>query len=135
MVMDNTLISHLSDQTDLQDMHCLDTDKNCHTNIDERSKLLAVQIARRIDGDDCSSVGSKEGLFNVRAIFFLVLWYFFSGCTLFLNKYILSYMKGDPTILGMFVFVGTCHVTGSCHYGMFSGCPFANSVGTGSMLC
>ncbi|XP_021930523.1 solute carrier family 35 member E2B-like isoform X2 [Zootermopsis nevadensis] len=100
MVMDKTLISHLSDQTDTRDMHCLDTDKNCHTNIDERSKLLAVPIARRIDGDDCSSVGSKEGLFNVRAIFFLVLWYFFSGCTLFLNKYILSYMKGDPTILG-----------------------------------
>lgn len=108
--MDKTLISHLSDQTDTRDMHCLDTDKNCHTNIDERSKLLAVPIARRIDGDDCSSVGSKEGLFNVRAIFFLVLWYFFSGCTLFLNKYILSYMKGDPTILGMFVFFGTYHV-------------------------
>lgn len=102
LAMDNTLISHLSDQTESQDVHCLDSDKNCHTYIDERNKLLAVATARRSDGDDSSSVGSKEGLFNVRAIFFLVLWYFFSGCTLFLNKYILSYMKGDPTILGMF---------------------------------
>jgi hypothetical protein len=110
MVMDNTLLSHLSDQPDPRDMHCLDTDMNYHTNIDERSKLLAVPIARRTDGDDCLSVSSKEGLLNVRAIFFLVLWYFFSGCTLFLNKYILSYMKGDPTILGTSLFFGTCHI-------------------------
>ncbi|RZF32103.1 hypothetical protein LSTR_LSTR003966 [Laodelphax striatellus] len=45
---------------------------------------------------------SKEGLFNVRALFFLILWYFFSGCTLFLNKYILSYLEADPTVLGTF---------------------------------
>ncbi|XP_012280925.1 solute carrier family 35 member E2-like [Orussus abietinus] len=43
---------------------------------------------------------SKDGLFNPRALFFLTLWYIFSGCTLFLNKYILSYMEGDLTILG-----------------------------------
>lgn len=41
-----------------------------------------------------------KGLCNFRAFFFLVLWYIFSGCTLFLNKYILSYMHGDPTALG-----------------------------------
>lgn len=98
--MDNTLISHTSDQTESQDIHSLDADKNCHTYSDERNKLLGVTTARRSDGDDNLPVGTKEGLFNVRAIFFLILWYFFSGCTLFLNKYILSYMKGDPTILG-----------------------------------
>ena len=42
----------------------------------------------------------KDGLLNSRALLFLTLWYLFSGCTLFLNKYILSYMEGDPTILG-----------------------------------
>lgn len=47
---------------------------------------------------------TKDGLFNVRAMFFLLLWYFFSGCTLFLNKYILSYLDADPTILGKFAF-------------------------------
>lgn len=41
-----------------------------------------------------------KGLCNFRAFLFLILWYIFSGCTLFLNKYILSYMNGDPTILG-----------------------------------
>lgn len=43
---------------------------------------------------------NKGGLSNPRALLFLILWYVFSGCTLFLNKYILSFMKGDPTILG-----------------------------------
>jgi hypothetical protein len=40
------------------------------------------------------------GLTSARALLFLLLWYIFSGCTLFLNKYILTYMKGDPTMLG-----------------------------------
>lgn len=44
----------------------------------------------------------SRGLCNFRAFFFLILWYIFSGCTLFLNKYILSYMNGDPTVLGKF---------------------------------
>lgn len=43
---------------------------------------------------------AKGGLSNPRALLFLTLWYFFSGCTLFLNKYILSYMEGNPNILG-----------------------------------
>ncbi|XP_046396010.1 solute carrier family 35 member E2A-like isoform X1 [Ischnura elegans] len=51
------------------------------------------------DREDMVTNDSK-GLLNIRAIFFLVLWYFFSGCTLFLNKYILSYMHGDPAVLG-----------------------------------
>lgn len=46
---------------------------------------------------------TRGGLFNPRALWFLTLWYFFSGCTLFLNKYILSYMEGDPTILGKII--------------------------------
>uniref|UniRef100_A0A0A9Z2H3 Solute carrier family 35 member E2B n=1 Tax=Lygus hesperus TaxID=30085 RepID=A0A0A9Z2H3_LYGHE len=52
----------------------------------------------------------KGGLLNCRALFFLVLWYFFSGCTLFLNKYILSYMDADPALLGTFqmLMTGVC---------------------------
>lgn len=48
---------------------------------------------------------TKGGLFNPRAMLFLTLWYVFSGCTLFLNKYILSYMEGDPTILGNYFLI------------------------------
>ena len=36
-----------------------------------------------------------------RAIMYLLLWYFWSGCTLFLNKYVVFFMKGDPIFLGM----------------------------------
>ena len=35
-----------------------------------------------------------------RAIMYLLLWYFWSGCTLFLNKYVVFFMKGDPIFLG-----------------------------------
>ncbi|CAL8259940.1 unnamed protein product [Gadus morhua 'NCC'] len=31
---------------------------------------------------------------------YLVLWFFFSFCTLFLNKYILSLLEGEPSMLG-----------------------------------
>lgn len=47
------------------------------------------------------STDTKTGLFNIRAVVFLLLWYLFSGCTLFLNKYILTYLNGNPTILGI----------------------------------
>nr|CAD7432641.1 unnamed protein product [Timema monikensis] len=67
---------------------------------DEVDQLYFDDRPRIMDNGDIPYV--KEGLFNARAMFFLILWYLFSGCTLFLNKYILSYMKGDPTILGTF---------------------------------
>ncbi|XP_073976560.1 solute carrier family 35 member E2B-like [Rhodnius prolixus] len=52
----------------------------------------------------------KAGLCTCRALLFLTLWYLFSGCTLFLNKYILSYMQADPTLLGTFqmLMTGVC---------------------------
>lgn len=49
---------------------------------------------------DPLTLHQKKGLLNVRAIVFLLLWYIFSGCTLFLNKYILTYLNGNPTVLG-----------------------------------
>ncbi|KAK8754369.1 hypothetical protein OTU49_015875 [Cherax quadricarinatus] len=50
------------------------------------------------------SVGRSKKIKNVglqhpRAVTFLVLWYIFSGITLFLNKYILTYQKADPHVL------------------------------------
>lgn len=49
----------------------------------------------------------NQGLLNPRAMFFLILWYFFSFCTLFLNKYIMSTLGGDPTLLGAMQMVMT----------------------------
>ncbi|KAJ8021384.1 Solute carrier family 35 member E2 [Holothuria leucospilota] len=42
----------------------------------------------------------RDSLLSSRAIAYLVLWYFFSFCTLFLNKYILSHLGGEPSMLG-----------------------------------
>jgi hypothetical protein len=41
----------------------------------------------------------KQGLWQFKAMLSLWLWYFFSTCTLFLNKHILVTMKGEPTLL------------------------------------
>nr|CAH7749243.1 unnamed protein product [Callosobruchus chinensis] len=62
-------------------------------------------VSKELDGgtakkENINSDKSKKGLTSVRAIIFLLLWYFFSGCTLFLNKYILTYLNGNPTVLG-----------------------------------
>lgn len=78
-----------------------------HSQVDmslERAKLTPATrsiIVRK--EDDMES----QGLMNVRAMSFLILWYFFSFCTLFLNKYILSTLKGDPTLLGAMQMVMT----------------------------
>lgn len=58
-----------------------------------------VKILTESD-EDIIPDDADQGLCNIRAIVFLALWYLFSFSTLFLNKYILSYLKGDPTVLG-----------------------------------
>jgi len=55
----------------------------------------------KMTADSGGKVGSTDlGLCNMMAVWYLFLWYFFSGCTLFMNKYILSSLNGDPTLLG-----------------------------------
>lgn len=75
----------------------------------------------------------EDGLQSFRAITFLVLWYFFSGCTLFLNKYILSYLNGDPTVLGkynyhaknnLYFYFSTSFVLGASQMTMTTICGF-----------
>lgn len=54
------------------------------------------------DNSDNTVIDPKSGLLSIRALVFLLLWYIFSGCTLFLNKYILTYLNGNPTVLGKY---------------------------------
>lgn len=72
----------------------------------EEDSHLKISISSEheiLHGDD-----NNHGLLNLRALSFLILWYLFSACTLFLNKYILTYLKGDATVLGMWqLFVTT----------------------------
>ena len=59
-------------------------------------------------GSDSGGGGNTDlGLCNVLAIWYLVLWYFFSGCTLFLNKYILTSLSGDAAFLGACQMIST----------------------------
>uniref|UniRef100_A0A8D1JSR1 Solute carrier family 35 member E2B n=1 Tax=Sus scrofa TaxID=9823 RepID=A0A8D1JSR1_PIG len=43
---------------------------------------------------------SDLGAWGARALLYLSLWFFFSFCTLFLNKHILSLLEGEPSTLG-----------------------------------
>lgn len=71
--------------------------KNESISSDEKTDANVVHHHRVIT----ETAENKAGLWNIRAVKFLILWYFFSGCTLFLNKYILTFMRGDPMVLGM----------------------------------
>lgn len=73
-----------------------------HTGLQSNNtkvKDLEVQTVIRRESEAIVTE-TKYGLLNFRAITFLLLWYFFSGCTLFLNKYILKYLNGNPWVLG-----------------------------------
>lgn len=72
-----------------------------HTN-NAKLKEPELRLIRRESEAIVSE--TKSGLMSVRAITFLLLWYFFSGCTLFLNKYILKYLNGNPWVLGTSIF-------------------------------
>ncbi|MBZ3882428.1 Solute carrier family 35 member E2 [Sciurus carolinensis] len=56
--------------------------------------LLTVTIT------ETTVIESDLGVWNSRALAYLTLWFFFSFCTLFLNKYILSLLEGEPSMLG-----------------------------------
>lgn len=69
-----------------------------HLGSNNSVKEIAANSVRKEDIELVSD--QKLGLLSVRAIVFLLLWYVFSGCTLFLNKYILKYLNGNPWVLG-----------------------------------
>lgn len=49
---------------------------------------------------ETTALESDLGVWSTRALVYLSLWFFFSFCTLFLNKYILSLLEGEPSVLG-----------------------------------
>ena len=55
----------------------------------------------------------SRGLYSPRAFLFLMLWYLFSAFTLFQNKYILTRLPGDPTMLSEFIFFLTLFISGT----------------------
>lgn len=57
-------------------------------------KVLSITIT------ETTVIESELGVWSSRALLYLTLWFFFSFCTLFLNKYILSLLEGEPSMLG-----------------------------------
>ncbi|XP_057606045.1 solute carrier family 35 member E2A isoform X4 [Hippopotamus amphibius kiboko] len=56
--------------------------------------LLTVTVT------ETTVIEADLGVWGARALTYLTLWFFFSFCTLFLNKYILSLLEGEPSMLG-----------------------------------
>ncbi|VFV29602.1 solute carrier family 35 member [Lynx pardinus] len=55
-------------------------------------------------------IESDLGAWSSRALLYLTLWFFFSFCTLFLNKYILSLLEGEPSMLGAVQMLSTTFI-------------------------
>ena len=56
----------------------------------------------RVHADELTMSAVRNSDIGMRApkpILFLILWYLFSGLTLFFNKYIVAIMKGSETLL------------------------------------
>ena len=66
---------------------------------------LRLRISLSPINKDCSTgmVSGKTGLSHPTAIFLMVYWYLFSAFNLFANKYVISYLKGDPALLGEYI--------------------------------
>ncbi|CAM4713349.1 unnamed protein product [Leuciscus chuanchicus] len=65
-----------------------------------RSESTPGEPVLKITITETTVIEDDTGVWNSRALTYLALWYFFSFCTLFLNKYILSLLEGEPSMLG-----------------------------------
>ncbi|KAM8927451.1 solute carrier family 35 member E2B [Pelodytes ibericus] len=65
-----------------------------------RSDSVPDENVLKITITETTVIESDLGVCNSRALIYLALWFFFSFCTLFLNKYILSLLEGEPSMLG-----------------------------------
>ncbi|ROI74324.1 Solute carrier family 35 member E2 [Anabarilius grahami] len=85
-----------------------------------RSESTPGEPVLKITITETTVIEADAGVWNSRALTFLALWYFFSFCTLFLNKYILSLLEGEPSMLGAVQMVSTTII--GC-VKMFVPCP------------
>ncbi|XP_060930300.1 solute carrier family 35 member E2A-like [Limanda limanda] len=72
-----------------------------------RSESQPGEHVLKITVTETTVIENESGVWNWRSLTYLGLWYFFSFCTLFLNKYILSLLEGEPSMLGAVQMVST----------------------------
>ncbi|KAM4571189.1 solute carrier family 35 member E2A [Fundulus diaphanus] len=72
-----------------------------------RSESFPGEQVLKITVTETTQIETESGVWNWRSLSYLGLWYFFSFCTLFLNKYILSLLEGEPSMLGAIQMLST----------------------------
>ncbi|KAM3871713.1 solute carrier family 35 member E2A [Diretmus argenteus] len=72
-----------------------------------RSESLPGEHVLKITVTETTVIETESGVWNSRSLAYLGLWYFFSFCTLFLNKYILTLLEGEPSMLGAIQMLST----------------------------
>ncbi|KAL1021094.1 hypothetical protein UPYG_G00008750 [Umbra pygmaea] len=72
-----------------------------------RSESMPGEHVLKITITETTVLEADSGVWNSKSLVYLGLWYFFSFCTLFLNKYILSLLEGEPSMLGAIQMVST----------------------------
>ncbi|RMB91630.1 hypothetical protein DUI87_31859 [Hirundo rustica rustica] len=75
-----------------------------------RSDSLPEENVLKITITETTVIESDLGIWNSHALIYLTLWFFFSFCTLFLNKYILSLLEGEPSMLGAVQMLSTTFI-------------------------
>uniref|UniRef100_A0A8C2L5Y1 Solute carrier family 35 member E2B n=1 Tax=Cyprinus carpio TaxID=7962 RepID=A0A8C2L5Y1_CYPCA len=94
--------------------------KPCFRVLLARSESTPGEPVLKITITETTLIEAQAGVWSSRALSYLTLWYFFSFCTLFLNKYILSLLEGEPSMLGAVQMLSTT-VIGCVK--MFVPCP------------
>ena len=85
----------------MEDTHGADLRATGHQTPENRPLLPPPASTTGMGAAEGGGAKSSDvGLCNVWALWYLTLWYLFSGLTLFLNKYILMTLGGDATLLG-----------------------------------
>ncbi|KAG9332799.1 hypothetical protein JZ751_014898 [Albula glossodonta] len=72
-----------------------------------RSESMPGESVLKITITETTVIEADSGVWNSKSLVYLGLWYFFSFCTLFLNKYILSLLEGEPSMLGAIQMMST----------------------------
>uniref|UniRef100_A0A8C6UC57 Solute carrier family 35 member E2A n=1 Tax=Neogobius melanostomus TaxID=47308 RepID=A0A8C6UC57_9GOBI len=72
-----------------------------------RSESMSGEQVLKITVTETTVIEAESGVWSARSLAYMGLWYFFSFCTLFLNKYILSLLEGEPSMLGAVQMVST----------------------------
>lgn len=75
-----------------------------------RSEGAPEESVLTITITETTVIESDLGVWSSRALLYLTLWFFFSFCTLFLNKYILSLLEGEPSMLGAVQMLSTTFI-------------------------